>query len=936
MQRFDILDPQLNIFESRFLEASAGTGKTFAIEHLFARFVQEGLGIQEVLAVTFTKDAAHEMKSRIREKLATDEEIPVFTIHSFCHRMLSEFAFEANAPFLLADPGSLGESNEMEQVVEDFFRTADPKFSAEIAILMKSSRFDIAQLKRKIKNAMEKQEPTLPVCLELPKIDKEALSADFHERAPHYKYFNPEKYLHQIDKYMSLKNPHSLLFEKEWFFEKMYEDNAKKAYRPTTPTIFESLRKQLLIARDPDEMIRRVAAECRRRWNFKAKRLDVHTFDDLLTKMDKALDTPQFLEKVRAKYKAVIVDEFQDTDPIQWRIFEKLFLKSHILYLVGDPKQSIYGFRSADIYTYMQASKALGKEKKAYLDTNFRSSPNLIDALNRLFTKHPEWIELPSLPGGLAYHPVHAGRTENKLDEPPIQGFLVEGSAVGERSWPGKQMEEEKLFPYIASELIRLHQTHSIPFSEMVVLVKDRYQGQRLQLHLNRWLIPSAIKRTLNLAESRGFYYMGRLLESTLEPDNDKKVRLFFLDSNPFYALKELFLEKGFAPYFAAFVKDHFRGDKELIMQLEQTAEILMEKRGSLEERIHFMDELKTKDPEQDERLKLRGEEGADATAIMTTFASKGLEFEVVFALDMASRKRGEATDEENAEKMRLLYVAFTRAREKLYIPLLHPMGGGSPLELFFSKWDSYDFPVDEVGEIPITPIETSQDKGEEKEEGIFNFHFPIKTLQSFTSMAKQSSHTVIKELFSLQDLTKKTPHTLPLGAETGILIHTIFEKIFDEPNLSLEQITIETLNGTHLEGFEEVVADMALSVLEMPLEGGFCLKDLKPGEYLQEMEFLFPQSKNKLIKGFADLVFKHDEIYYLLDWKTNWLGPSDSHYTEEKLQIAMQEHDYYLQASLYSEAITRFVKALLPNARFGGAYYIFVRGKKGVYFEPC
>lgn len=309
-------------------------------------------------------------------------------------------------------------------------------------------------------------------------------------------------------------------------------------------------------------MLKRVAAECRRRWEVKATRADHFTFDDLLHTMRSALNQPLFMEKVRAKYKAVIVDEFQDTDPIQWSIFEKLFLKSHLLYLVGDPKQSIYGFRSADIYTYMRAADALGKENKAFLDTNYRSSPQLIDALNALFTKNPDWIVLPALPDALEYHPVKAGRSENVLKEEPITYFGVQGDPSKEKSWPTKVMEEEKLFPYIASEMIRLRA--KIPFSEMAVLVKDRFQAQRLQLHLNRWNIPSNLKRMLHLAKSRGFVAMEMLLKALAHPENDRYVRaalfgpLMEREENPFFALKEIFLEKGFAPFYEHFISHHF------------------------------------------------------------------------------------------------------------------------------------------------------------------------------------------------------------------------------------------------------------------------------------------------------------------------------------------------------------------------------------------
>ena len=113
--------------------------------------------------------------------------------------------------------------------------------------------------------------------------------------------------------------------------------------------------------------------------------------DDVLRKMKEAIQRPLFLSKVRSHYQAVIVDEFQDTDPLQWEIFNTLFLpedkswKGNI-YLVGDPKQSIYSFRQADIYTYLSAAKAIGEENCLSLDVNYRSQANLVQGLNLLFS----------------------------------------------------------------------------------------------------------------------------------------------------------------------------------------------------------------------------------------------------------------------------------------------------------------------------------------------------------------------------------------------------------------------------------------------------------------------------------------------------------------------------------------------------------------------
>ena len=114
-----------------------------------------------------------------------------------------------------------------------------------------------------------------------------------------------------------------------------------------------------------------------------------------------------------------------------------------------------------------------------------------------------------------------------------------------------------------------------------------------------------------------------------------------------------------------------------------------------------------------------------------------------------------------------------------------------------------------------------------------------------------------------------------------------------------------------------------------MPLQG-FSLSQIPPSQVQQEMEFLFPY-ENGLMKGFADLAFEWGKKYYLLDWKTNYLGSSIQDYSSENIVKSMERHDYFLQASIYTEALKRYVK-LFDNRpfsqSFGGVFYIFVRGK--------
>ena len=92
------------------------------------------------------------------------------------------------------------------------------------------------------------------------------------------------------------------------------------------------------------------------------------------------------------------------------------------------------------------------------------------------------------------------------------------------------------------------------------------------------------------------------------------------------------------------------------------------------------------------------------------------------------------------------------------------------------------------------------------------------------------------------------------------------------------------------------------------------------------------------MMKGFADLFFEIEGKYYLLDWKSNYLGPSDADYTQEKIADAMQRNQYDLQASIYADALRRYVK-LFDNRPFsecfGGAIYYFVRGRAIYHFTP-
>ena len=149
----------------------------------------------------------------------------------------------------------------------------------------------------------------------------------------------------------------------------------------------------------------------------------------------------------------------------------------------------------------------------------------------------------------------------------------------------------------------------------------------------------------------------------------------------------------------------------------------------------------------------------------------------------------------------------------------------------------------------------------------------------------------------------------------------------------------------THFQEWEQAVAQLIFQALKGTLpniDPHFSLSMITPGSLFREMPFLFPYKNGEviedirfsegLVKGVIDLLFYHEGLYYLVDWKTNWLGPDFTFYEMTSLQAAMAENAYFLQASLYVEAIKRYLKLVDPrpfNECFGGVYYLFLRGMK-------
>ena len=181
----------------------------------------------------------------------------------------------------------------------------------------------------------------------------------------------------------------------------------------------------------PDDTIAamrvRLAGAARQELDVRKRRMAVMTYDDLLTRLSDTLEGEggeAAAARLRARYRVVLVDEFQDTDPVQWRIMQTAFGDGEVtLVLIGDPKQAIYAFRGADVYAYIEAARTAGA--RATLDVNWRSDQGLIDAYDALFGGAKLGHE------GIVYREVRAAPGNRR-------GALVRGARPGAAAGAGR------------------------------------------------------------------------------------------------------------------------------------------------------------------------------------------------------------------------------------------------------------------------------------------------------------------------------------------------------------------------------------------------------------------------------------------------------------------------------------------------------------------
>jgi len=867
------LDPRRHAL----LEASAGTGKTFAIEHLVMRVLVENpkWNPEEILLLSFTEKTVGELRDRIRtllhaqvdesnpgkripgwsdadrERLRTlwlhADDLSIHTLHAFCQSAVQRDPLE-NSALIRTE---LTEDRALADIALDGLLrgswTGDPVRFARLkaalgintggewrkkliglALKWQPWRGDVFDPERDPDTLEGLEAEAAAVVETFPGIVKavdeggysiEAHAASFAFTTTGRAKKNPEAALEK-DPWMKVfrfaterpANPRDPAWSPETvlgFFRKNFKGNMrvitqgweselppKAQERPewvrfaATCGLIRALWDKIEFARAQRTfgLQAEAAQELRAALDAEKLRLGRISYDDMPRRLVEALRrNPALAPRLRSRYKICIVDEFQDTDPIQWEILQHLCLpddppasgamrrdetfafvnhQSSIinppsslpqlpLVLVGDPKQAIYAFRGGDLRTYLRARDTFltlaqsGRAQGIALNANFRSRPALIDTLNGLFGQ-ADWFgpppespedaswQLPGKTDGIAFVPVKAGLRETANVGPALvaRDFATERhDGIGAL----RRAVRRWIVARIVSRL-RDGKTSGLRARDFAVLTRGSSEGESIARMLRECGVPCRIRRRGSVFQGPAADALRLLIEwigDAADPDAQARILLLpfarrtasdLPSGRPIACpplvsrwaalardgrwpefLNAVSYEGGYRDRLAAESPADATGFDRLVRLLAEAGAVPGTPAQTLCDHFDALRRSGEKSDGDDAGDDSGTEEGAEAAdaqgfvTVMTMHLSKGLEFRHVFiaatgagkgdshlvlrdehrtgfriALDTKrSGDKEQAERETHEENRRLYYVACTRAKETLYLPVL-PAGIGA------------------------------------------------------------------------------------------------------------------------------------------------------------------------------------------------------------------------------------------------------------------
>jgi exodeoxyribonuclease V beta subunit len=1143
MQPFDLTTAPLD--GHSLIEANAGTGKTFTIEHLFLRLlVEKQLAVEKILIVTFTEAATAELRNRIRERirlamteltdvgranssvggvghdqdsgwathrrlriaLARFDEAAVCTIHGFCRRLLQDYAFESRTPFeieFIRDQREL-----VAGIAQDFWRrwlyAAPDALAAHLLSLYPRPDSLVSLL------TVVLSKPMLHVQSGLLDDDPNhwiaatetyhrTLSAEWrqsrddivdllsqHPGLDHrsYRPKSVARWAEQLDGFFLGSDPFQLP-DPLYRFGRCHIDEKSngKAVVPdfdffpgvdaflTSRTAIGTALKSSFIRFGSDELERR------------KHQLNVRYFDDLLKQTHRALKGPdgeQLVRDVRRKYRIALIDEFQDTDSLQYEIFKRLFgTEDPQLFYIGDPKQSIYHFRGADVFAYLRAKQ--DARHQFTLNVNWRSDRDLIQAVNAVFSNrsNPFYCDrIGFLPSSGPEGAADRSLTIDATAPPPFVLWYLSGDVKP----VSKTEARDRVARSVAAEIVRLLNLGTegraviagsgrpnggtlVP-GDIAVLVRAHHEAAQLQSVLSRQNVPAVINSKASIYQAAEFGQLLDILRAVIDYQRPDRIRTALVSPIMGYSgeqietfnqsedQKETAIERfrhyhwlwqrfGFLPAMRRFIRQEkvrerliglVDGERRLTNFLH-ALELCHEAARS--ERLGMMALLKWAERQRGNTLtqdddQIRLETDSAAVQILTIHAAKGLQFPVVFCpfawgspepdffffhddqaggrltLDIGSDRQGQARDwaveEARAEEIRLLYVALTRAENRLYLVWgdINKTDGAAMAYLFHpdegaDRWADLERLVASAnGTLQLERLPTlDPDRFRTAASGrtapvARRFAKALSLDWHVTSFSALSSTQATAVESPDRDVPARAPqsdgssfsdiscqfdiHRFPGGVQTGLCFHEWFETLdFRESDPAVLQGLVD--EGLERYAFDPIWREAAMEtigrVLNAPLPHPdpsaqpIYLNRIDRNDRIVELEFHFPTAPIQsstfrrvivdhldtetgrnlqatldrlqladiggYLKGFIDLVFRHEDRYYIVDWKTNQLGLELADYSYDRIHRYMIQNAYVLQYVLYAVALHKWLGYRLPDydfaRHFGGVFYLFVRG---------
>ncbi len=492
------------------------------------------------------------------------DEAAVFTIHGFCQRMLSLNAFESGMLFeqqLIEDESLL-----RYQACADFWRRHCYPLTRDIAQVIHASWKGPRELLTSIDRYLQGEAPkiktppapeeTLMVRHQQILARIETIKAQWRETVGELpdllensgidrKKFNRGNQGKWIDKIAAWAEEETTTYQLpdalEKFSQSFLRDRTKTDGVVPEHPLFSAIEtllsstlslNDLVIAQAMVEIRETVAREKRRRGEL--------GFDDMISRLASALYSESgeaLAAAIRQRFPVAMIDEFQDTDPQQYRIFRRIWRQQPdtALLLIGDPKQAIYAFRGADIFTYM---KARGDVKAHYtLDTNWRSAPGMVASVNQLFSLTANPFMFRDIP----FNPVKAAEKNQGLrfelngsPQPAMNIWLMPGEGVGAGDYQSQMAQicaaqiRDWLIAGQASQALLWRGDTSRPVraSDITVLVRSRQEAALIRDALNVLAIPSVyLSNRDSVFETPEAQELLWVLQAVLAPERENTLR---------------------------------------------------------------------------------------------------------------------------------------------------------------------------------------------------------------------------------------------------------------------------------------------------------------------------------------------------------------------------------------------------------------------------